>query len=133
MIRWNEKARILWLARPDAALEAKLNASYERVPGKLHWRVPPDGKVTLARTISMVKSVLSSKLDPGDPIVLKRIESCTPCDALKKDAKGAWCQTCGCGSERLMLSPDGAPIGKMLNSYLECPKFMPGFSNGGAT
>lgn len=128
MIRFDAETRTLWLPRANKVLEAKLDENYERVPGLLRWKVPPDG-VTFTRGLSYLMAITSGALNPDDKTVLTRLASCLSCDALKPTPNGGWCQTCGCGSGVFMTTPDKQPAEKMLYKTLNCPKFRPGFSN----
>lgn len=128
VIRFDEATRTLWLPKVNKVLEGRLDQEYERIPGQLRWKVPDDG-VTFARAINFGKAKLSGKHTPDDPTVLQRVASCTPCEALKRNVNGGWCQTCGCGAKTLMLNADGTPADKMLYKTLNCPLFKKGFTN----
>lgn len=128
MLRFDASTRTLWLPRPNKQLEERLDAEYERSPGKLRWKVRPDGP-TLGRALSWVRAHASGSLDASDPIVVQRLASCNGCDALKRDENGAWCIPCGCGAKNMMVILDGTPAPKMLFRTLNCPKFMPGYTN----
>lgn len=127
-VRFDQKTRTLWLPKANQALENKLDAKYERIGSSLRWVVPEDG-FTIDRAVDMVSAKVSGSLEPSDPIIAQRMASCTGCDALKRDANGAWCVPCGCGGKNLMINADGTPAAKMLHRRLNCPKFMAGFTN----
>lgn len=126
IVRFDEKTRTMWLPRSNKLLEDMLDQKYQRVDN-LRWLVPEDG-ITLSRVVDYASAKLSGKLDKDDPIVQQRLASCLGCDALKKTENGGWCIPCGCGNKNLMVY-NNQPAEKMLFRTLNCPKFMPGYSN----
>lgn len=127
-LRWDPVSRTLWLFRFNREQEEKLDAKYERVKGELRWKVEEDG-YTLQRGRDYLAAKLSGSLDPTESVVLTRMASCLPCDALKKNESGSYCDSCGCGPKVPMILPDGSPASKILFRTLNCPKFQKGFSN----
>lgn len=116
MIRWITDT-LAYITEPNAELERLMDASFQRVPGLLQWRVPYRGLVDKALEFgSTIASGFAS-----DEVVAKRREACFSCPARMLDKRGnSYCSGCTCG--RWMLADlDGKLLPKLRWAKTKCP------------
>lgn len=131
-IEFDEDSRLLWIAEPSAEIEAALDEKYERVPGKLHWKL--EDKPFLEMMVEFGRSVTSGFTDKAT--LERRKLSCfgggpeklDPCPVLKKEGDAFYCAGCKCGKWPV-AKLDGSVLPKLGWNYLTCPMKKPGFSN----
>lgn len=102
----------VWLPKPDAKVEAQLDALYERV-GPLRWKGPGP----LAQAVSFISAVTSPATT--DASFDARKAACLACPALVSNHRGNFCGACGCGQgaraeldNKLKMSRAKCPLGR---------------------